>query len=350
MATTSSSPAPWASGLTHLAALVIVLAAMRVAAPIVVPFLLVLFIAILCDPVVRYLVRLGLSRGVSVAMVLVVVVVLGLVLVAAVGSAYQRFSSGLPLYQQRIAELTERAASGLSGLGIDVGDRPILNALDPSIVMVFARDVLLSLGGVLTDSVLILLAVIFLLLEVPALSARLASRPAAGRGHVDLSSLFAGINRYMATKGMLSLLAAVCDAIGLWLLGVDFPVIWGLLAFLLNFIPNIGAIIATVPPVLLALVLRGPGSALAVLVLFLGVGMLVGNVLEPRLLGRRLGLSPFVVLVSLVFWGWLLGPVGMVLAVPLTMAVRLALEAREGSRWMGLLLSGEHAGGAAARE
>ena len=273
--------APWASGLVHLAALVIVLAAMRAAVPIVVPFLLVLFIAILCEPVVRYLTRKGLGRGASVAVVLVVVVVLGLVLVAAVGSAYQRFSAALPLYQQRIGELTERTAGALAGLGIDVGDRPLLKALDLSVVMVLARDVLLSLGGVLTDSFLILLAVIFLLLEAPALNDRLAARPASGRGRVDLSSLFAGINRYMATKALLSLLAAVCDAIGLWVLGVDFPVIWGLLAFLLNFIPNIGAIIATVPPVLLALVLLGPGSALATTVLFLGVGMLVGNVLEP---------------------------------------------------------------------
>jgi predicted PurR-regulated permease PerM len=338
---TSSAATPSRSGLVHLAALVIVLAAMRAAAPIVVPLLLVLFIAILCDPVVQYLTRRGLGRGASVAVVLVGVVVLGLVVVVAVGGAYQRFSDALPLYQQRIGELTERAVSVLARRGIDVGNRPILQALDLSVVMVFTRDLLRSLGGVLTNSFLILLAVILLLLEAPTLNARLAGRPASGRGHPNLSSLFAGINRYMATKALISLFAAVCDVIGLLVLGVDFPVIWGLLAFLLNFIPNIGAIVATVPPVLLALVQLGPGSALATLALFLGVGMIVGNILEPRLVGRRLGLSSFVVLVSLVFWGWLLGPVGMLLAVPLTMAVRLALESREESRWIALLLGGE---------
>jgi predicted PurR-regulated permease PerM len=266
-----------------------------------------------------------------------------LALVAGIGGAYQRFSEALPFYQKRIEELTGSAASFLARFGIDLADRPALKALDLSVVMVFVRDLLISLGGVLTNSFVILLAVIFLLLEAPALNVRLAANHESDRGLLDFSSLFQGINRYMGIKALISALTGVADALGLWLLGVDFPLIWGFLVFLLNFIPNIGSIIATIPPVLLAFVQLGPWSALATLGVFLTVDMILSNVLEPRLLGRGLGISSLVVLLSLVFWGWLLGPVGMLLSVPLTMAVKLALEARDQTRWVGLLLGGEDA-------
>jgi len=337
---TESSARPIGSALVPLAALVIVLAAMRAATDIVVPFLLVLFIAILCEPAVEWLARRGLGRGMAVGVVFAVFIVLELVLVVAVGGAYQRFSEKLPFYQQRIEELRASGIGVLARVGIEAGDRPVLRALDAGVVMVAVRDLLVSLGGILTNSFLILLAVIFLLLEAPALNDRLTASHRSGRGLPDLSGLFQGINRYMGIKALISVLTGAADALGLWLLGVDFPLIWGFLVFLLNFIPNIGSIIATIPPVLLALVQLGPWSALATLIIFLAVGMILGNVLEPRLLGRGLGISSLVVLLSLVFWGWLLGPVGMLLSVPLTMVVKLALEDREETRWVALLLGG----------
>ena len=332
---------PLGSALVTLAALVIVLAGMRAAAEIVVPFLLILFIAILCAPPVEWLTGKGLGRGTAITVVLAVFVLVELIMVAAVGGAYQRFSASLPFYRQRIAVLTESASDLLARFGIQLGERGLADALDFSVVMVFVRDLLVSLGGILTNSFLILLAVIFLLLEAPALNARLAADHESGRGVPDFTNLFQGINRYMGIKTLISALTAIADAVGLWFLGVDFPLIWGFLVFVLNFIPNIGSIIATIPPVLLALVQLGPWSALATLGFFLTVDMILSNVLEPRLLGRGLGISSLVVLLSLVFWGWLLGPVGMLLSVPLTMAVKLALEARPETRWVGQLLGGE---------
>jgi len=123
-----------------------------------------------------------------------------------------------------------------------------------------------------------------------------------------------------------------------WILGVDFPVLWGLLAFLFNFIPNIGSILAAVPPVLLALVQFGIGRTLAVAGGYVAVNMVVGNVIEPMVFGRKLGLSNLVVFLSLVFWGWIWGPVGMLLSVPLTMVVKLALEHSEQYHWVAVLL------------
>ena len=122
------------------------------------------------------------------------------------------------------------------------------------------------------------------------------------------------------------------------LIGVDYPVLWGALAFLLNFIPNIGSIIAAVPPVLLALIQLGVAQAALVAGGFLVINMAIGNFLEPRYMGQGLGLSTLVVFLSLVFWGWVLGPVGMLLSVPLTIAVKIALEVRPDTRWMAIML------------
>jgi AI-2 transport protein TqsA len=122
------------------------------------------------------------------------------------------------------------------------------------------------------------------------------------------------------------------------LIGVDFAPTWGLLAFLLNFIPNIGSIIAAVPAILLALIQLGLPSALLTLLGYLVVNITIGNFLEPRVMGRSLGLSTLVVFLSLLFWGWVLGPIGMVLSVPLTMIAKIALAANEDTRWLAVLL------------
>ena len=134
-----------------------------------------------------------------------------------------------------------------------------------------------------------------------------------------------------------SLVTGLLVTLVLWIIEVDFPVLWGLLAFLLNFVPNIGSIIAAVPAVLLALIQLGPGAATAATVAYLAINIIMGNVVEPRFMGRGLGLSTLVVFLSLVVWGSLLGPVGMFLSVPLTMTAKLALEANPATAWIAVV-------------
>ena len=145
-------------------------------------------------------------------------------------------------------------------------------------------------------------------------------------------------NRYLALKTLFSLATGV--VIGIWLavLGVDFALLWGLLAFLLNFVPNIGSIIAAIPAIFLAFIQLGWGPALLTCLGYIVVNVVFGSILEPKFMGRRLGLSTLVVFLSLVFWGWVLGPVGMVLSVPLTMIVKIAMESNEDTRWIAILL------------
>jgi len=147
--------------------------------------------------------------------------------------------------------------------------------------------------------------------------------------------------QYTSIKALMSLVTGLLVWIGCSLIGLDFAILWGFIAFMLNFIPTIGSIIAAVPAVLLAMVQLGPMAALAVAGLYVAVNMVIGNMIEPRYMGRRVGLSTLVVFLSMVFWGWLLGPVGMLLSVPLTMVAKFAAQANENTRWVAILLGPE---------
>jgi predicted PurR-regulated permease PerM len=194
----------------------------------------------------------------------------------------------------------------------------------------------------LSNIVLILLTVTFILIEASSL--RIKLRVAFGlnqKGFPSLSRFVDDIERYMQVQTAISLAAGILVGTWLYILGIDFPVLWGLLAFLLNFVPYLGALIAAIPAIFLALIQLGIGPAMYAAVGYVFIFFIIGNVVQPWLMGRSLGLSTLVVFVSLVFWGGLLGLVGVVLAIPITMALKLALEGNEGTRWIAVLLGPE---------
>jgi predicted PurR-regulated permease PerM len=184
-----------------------------------------------------------------------------------------------------------------------------------------------------------LLTVIFILFEASAMPKKLQlalKNPQQSFDH--FARVTHSVQSYLMIKSAVSLLTGAAVVLWLVILDVDYPILWGLLAFLLNYVPNIGSIIASVPAILLALVQHGIVSALLVAGGYVIVNVVVGNIIEPRFMGKQLGLSPLVVLLSLIIWGWVLGPVGMLLSVPLTMIVKIALETTEESRWIAILL------------
>jgi predicted PurR-regulated permease PerM len=186
---------------------------------------------------------------------------------------------------------------------------------------------------------MILLTVVFILLEASGLPLKL--RAAMGDPEASLvpyKEFLESVNRYLLIKTAMSLLTGICVIVWLSILKIDYPVLWGLVAFLLNYVPNIGSIIAAVPVILLGFVQYGFASALLVAGGYLAVNTVFGSILEPKILGKGLGLSTLIVFVSLVFWGWILGPVGMLLSVLLTMIVKIALQSRQETRWIAILL------------
>ena len=137
------------------------------------------------------------------------------------------------------------------------------------------------------------------------------------------------VQRYLAIKTVTSLVTGLLVGVWVGMMGLDFAVVWGLVAFMLNYIPNIGSIVAAVPAVLLAVIQLGVGPGIAVALGYLVINITMGNLVEPALLGRSLGLSTLVVFLSLIFWGWMWGTVGMLLSVPLTMMTKIFLENSE---------------------
>jgi predicted PurR-regulated permease PerM len=214
--------------------------------------------------------------------------------------------------------------------------------LDPNKVMLGVRLLLSNASGLFATGLLVLLAVVFILMEVPAIPGKLkAAFHLTEAGNARLKRLLDNINRYMQIKSLTSLATAVCVWLLLWSLGVDFAVLWAVLAFFLNFVPVVGNIVMMIPAVLLALVQIGPSTALVVAVGYLVINTLIGNVIEPRIMGKGLGISTLAVFIALLFWGWLFGTVGMFLAVPLTTALIIALDASPHTRPLAILLGPE---------
>jgi len=326
------------SMLLAAACFVIVVAGMQAAASLLIPFLLAAFIAIICLPPLTWLTHRRVPAGISV-LIIAAILIFGILLLAGfVGSSMTDFSSNLPQYQARLKSMSAELLAWLSGLGIELSTKAILDNFDPSAAMGMAGKLVSGLGNALTNTFLIVLTVIFLLIEATALPHKWQAMGAHAPSTEHFTRFVDSVNSYLAIKGWVSLATGALVAIWLAILGVDYPLLWGLIAFLFNFVPNIGSIIAAVPAVLLALVQLGPASALAAAAGYIVVNLVMGNVIEPRFMGRGVGLSTLVVFLSLVFWGWVLGPVGMLLSVPLTMIVKLALEANEQTRWIAILI------------
>jgi len=320
------------------AAFVVLIAGMQAAASLLVPFLLAAFIAIICLPMLNWLTARAIPAALAVLIITLVIVLVGLLVAAFVGSSLADFSQNLPSYQQHLKLLTAESLHWLAAIGINISSQSMLEALDPSAAMGMAGKLLSGLGNALANTFLIVLTVIFLLIEATALPHKWTAMGDAAPSARNFEAFVASVSSYFSIKTWVSLATGLFIAIWLAVIGVDYPLLWGLVAFLFNFVPNIGSIIAAVPAVLLALVQLGGGDALLAGLGYVIANVVMGNVIEPKFMGRGVGLSTLVVFLSLVFWGWILGPVGMLLSVPLTMIVKLALESRSDTQWLAILL------------
>ena len=334
--------------LLTAAAFVVVVAGMRAAEAIVVPFLLSVFIAIISAPSLFWLERKGLPRWLAMLIVIGAIIAVGIGVTALVGTSIREFSRDLPEYRARINAQVVPLVEWLRAKGMSLRTGEYMSHFEPGATVQLVADLLNGFGKVLGNAFLIFLTVLFILLETSSFPRKFRAVADDPDRALDRFAVFReNVKRYLVIKTVASLGTGV--AIGLWLavLGVDYPMLWGLLAFLLNYVPNIGSIIAAVPAVLFAAVQLGPGAALWSGAGYLVVNVLVGSIVEPRFMGRGLGLSALVVFLSLVFWGWVLGPVGMFLSVPLTMMIKIALDSRPDTHWIAVLLGPE---GAAADE
>jgi AI-2 transport protein TqsA len=328
--------------LVIAAAIVIIIYGIHAAQSVVSLFLVSVFLALIGTPPVLWMERKHVPSVLAVMIVMAGMMTLLLVIGAVVGSSLNTFSNVLPSYQTRLHEQVLALKSFLATKQIDVTEKVLLEYLNPGSVVSLAAGLFAGMGSVLSNMILILLTVVFILLEASSFPIKL--RSVLGdpqRAFPQFTKFVDDIRRFMVIKTIISLIAGVLVGSWLLILGVDFPVLWGFMAFLLHYVPNVGQILAAIPAVLLALLQLGPGPAALAAAGYLVVGFTLGNIVEPRLMGRKLGLSTLVVFLSLIFWGSLLGTIGVILCVPFTMTLKFAFESSAKTRWIAVLLGSE---------
>ncbi|MBR7888002.1 AI-2E family transporter [Marinomonas sp. A79] len=334
--------------LVGFAAFIVIIAGLKAASQIVIPFMLSVFIAIICAPAMSSLRKRGMPTWLSILLVVLVIIVGIGSLAVLVGASLDNFSSQLPSYRVRFADEMSGLIQTVNSFGLQISYEQVRSYIDPSALMQMVANALRGLGSALTNLVLVVMIVIFILFEAVELPKKLSLALTDASKSIDkLESFIQSVNRYLVIKTLVSMLTGVLITLAMWALGVDFPLLWGVCAFLLNFVPNIGSIIAAVPAVLLAFVQLGGLSAGLTAGAFLMVNLIVGNMIEPRYMGKGLGLSTLVVFLSLLLWGWVFGPVGMLLSIPLTIIMKLAFEANPKMHWLAVIIDSDSKGGKA---
>jgi AI-2 transport protein TqsA len=329
--------------LISFAAVIIIVYGMQAAKVLLVPFLLAVFLALIAVRPMLWLQKHKIPSAIAaLAIVILMMLIIGLV-GGIVGSSIAEFTAALPTYQARLDVIVQGTLNFVANL---VGDDKSLDDLgaliDPGWAMGLAASILNGLQDVLTNAFLILFTMVFILLEASSMGTKVQAAFGRSAETFERPRLFLhNLGRYLGIKTVVSLATGLTAVLLTWWVGLDFPLLWGMLAFLFNYVPTIGSIIAAVPAVLMALVQLGPAEATSTAIGFVAINLLYGNAIEPRLMGYGVGISPLIVFTGLVLWGWIFGPVGMLLSVPLTMTLKMALESDERTRWIAILIGSE---------
>ena len=327
------------SAILICAAVVIVIAGVKSASGIIAPLLMAGFISIICSAPLYWLKRHGLSNTISLIIILAGVGVLGVAVFSLIANSLDAFSGSIPRYKQNLTLLYNELNNTLTNWGYALPIEGLREQLSPNSFIKFLNYMLSGLSNILGDGLVVFLAVLFILTKVATLPDKLrASLKNPDHSMVYFNDFITKVIHYLGLKAATSVLTAVCVAIILWLLKIDYVFLWAVLAFFLNFIPYVGSFLAGLPAVLLGLIDHGILVALWAAAGYVAINIVVGNIIETRWMGDDLNLSSFVVFVSLIFWGWVLGPTGMFLSIPLTMSITIALESNPQTRPIALLM------------
>ncbi len=322
-----------------LAGLVVLIQGMMFAKTILIPCMLAVVVAIMLIGPSQWLRGKGVPGWLATTLILSVFILVCLFMVVLVEESIHDFTRNIPEYNEKLKSIAEKVVSFTGSKGMHLENKKLADMLDPQSALKFTGSFLSGLSAVAANGFLVILTVMFILAESGGFAGKVARIPGdTGKRLAKITAFTSSVQQYLLIKTMVSLLTGTLVAISLVVLGVDYPVLWGVLAFGFNFVPNIGSIIAAIPAVLLALVQLGPLGATLAATCYLAINIVVGNFIEPRFMGKKLGLSTLVVFLSLIFWGWVLGPVGMLLSVILTMKVKIALDSNADTAWLGMLL------------
>lgn len=352
--------------LWMLAALIVVISGLKVAQSFLVPILIAAFIATVSFPLLNFLREKKVPRALAVLLTVAVdfvfLAALAVLAITLVGDLQEKWNSKYAAeVSTQIREGSKSLALKLNEYGVTDAQKKIDEAVNNNLANLqnirfekiwdVGTGVLGRVVGFLGTSLITLILTVFMLSEARMFGRRLeAISLARGPNLVRILSATRDIQRFLAIKTGVSLVTGVLAGFLCWAAGLDFYVLWGILAFFFNFIPVVGSIIAGVPPTILALLVAGLPNAVLVAGGYLLINNFLGNFIEPMLVGRRFGISTLVVVISVIFWGWLWGALGMLLAVPLTMVLKVILESSDEFRWIGVAISSEQPAGSAEKK
>ena len=326
-----------------IASVIIIVAGLMAVQTVILPILLALFLSVIVTKPIIWLRLKKVPHIVAILVVLMLITSLFIGMGALLGKSFSSFSSDIPVYEERFSKIMTSVLSWMDGLGYSITSQDIIDRIDAGKVLKFLTNSLTELGSVMQDSILILFISILMLLELDSFYQKgLFIRKRSGEDSLNSMRRIANsVRQYLWIKTLLSILTGVLVTVSLLIVGVDYAVLWGIVAFLLNYIPNIGSIIAAIPTMLFALIQLGFGGALWTGIIYLSINMVIGNIIEPKVTGKGLGLSTLVVFLSLLVWGFVFGTIGMFLSVPLTMMIKIILEENPKTLWIAVLLGTE---------
>ncbi len=322
--------------LLVMAAVVIVLAGIKLSSVILVPFLLALFLATILSPLFLWLKKLGLGDILPLIIIVLLLLLVITSLAILVGNSVQDFTQNVPFYEVKLKSDLSALLETVNGWGLHIPKEDILNLFQTDSLMRYIATTLKSFGSLVTNSFMIIITIIFMLLEISQFTFKF--KQTNSNSLKQLTEISDNIKHYILLKALTSAATGIVITIILKITGIHYAILWGLLAFMLNFIPNIGSIIAAIPAVLMAIIQFNFTTVIMIAISYLVVNILIGSIIEPKILGKGLGLSALIVFLSLIFWGWLLGPIGMILSVPLTIMIKIALNTKEDTKWIAILL------------
>jgi len=328
--------------LFYAAAAIIIIAGIKIGAPILNPVLMAVFFSVIIYHPIDWLKRKGVNGVLA-----ILIVVLGLLIVlVGMGGAVTRsiihFSQNLPFYKNELHEITRNGIQFLNGYGLEISTENVGQNFDAGSALGYAGKFITGIGGLLGQITLLVLVAAFILGETNSFPIKLKAvlkDPDVSLGNITVISK--NIRYYLGIKTLTGLIGGTSVTIILVIMKVEYAIIWGILVLLMRYIPNIGSVIAAIPIMLFVLIQDGLIGVLYVGIAYSIINFILGQIIEPKFLAKGMNLSTLAVFLSLVFWGWILGDVGMLLAVPITMGMKISLEARENSRWMSIMLGSE---------
>ncbi len=326
----------------YIAAIIIVIAGLKIGAPIINPILMAIFLSVIIYHPINWLK----NKGVNGILAIIIVVFSLFIVLVAIGGAVTRsimeFSDNLPFYRNQLHEMLRNGISSLNENGMNISTDDVMENISSGSVFSYAGKFLTSIGGLLGQITLLVLVVAFILGETNSFSIKLKAilkDPDISLGNIQTISR--NIRYYLGVKTLTGTIGGTLVTIVLLVMKVEYAIVWGILVLLMRYIPNIGSIIAAIPIMLFVLIQDGITGVIYVGAAYAIINFLIGQIIEPKFLAKSMELSTLAVFLSLVFWGWILGDIGMLLAVPITMGMKISLEARPNSRWMAILLGSE---------